>query len=408
MSEEIKVTIVVGGRWSAFDLAKGLHNRGALHRLITNYPRFLVRRWGIPDEKIVCLTASQWVYQIVHRVSRSRLDVRFQHIVHRLFAAAAARCLGGSQIVHAWSGFAEPSSKLCRKRNIPIVVDRMSSHMRTQCRLLDEETKRLGLRRAITHPSVVDMELREYETATKVVVPSRFVEKSFLQNGFGSEKLIYNPLGVDLSRFSPASGDAIKDATFRIIYTGSLTYRKGIHYLLDAFRLAAISGARLTLVGGTSSESDRLIGEPPDGLERVAHVPQSELVRHYRSASVFVLASIEEGMAMVQAQALACGLPLICTENTGGEDLLQIIAPSVEPVHEEGGVRRYPAGFVVPIRDPASIARCLLRLHHDPQLLLSQSQAALRIHQASLDWQAYSDRAITQYRQIIQTTPQHV
>jgi glycosyltransferase involved in cell wall biosynthesis len=121
-----------------------------------------------------------------------------------------------------------------------------------------------------------------------------------------------------------------------------------------------------------------------------------------------VIASIEEGMAMVQAQALACGLPLICTENTGGEDLLQIIAPSVEPIHEEGGVRRYPAGFVVPIRDPASIARCLDRLYQSPELLQKQSEAALKIHQASLDWQAYADRAIQHYRQIIQTTPQHV
>jgi glycosyltransferase involved in cell wall biosynthesis len=71
---------------------------------------------------------------------------------------------------------------------------------------------------------------------------------------------------------------------------------------------------------------------------------------------------------------------------------------------EEGGVRCYPAGFVVPIRDPASIARCLLRLHHDPQLLLSQSQAALGIHQASLDWQDYADRALVAYQQILSAT----
>ena len=34
----MKVTIVVGGRWHAFDLARELERQGHLHRLITNYP----------------------------------------------------------------------------------------------------------------------------------------------------------------------------------------------------------------------------------------------------------------------------------------------------------------------------------------------------------------------------------
>jgi glycosyltransferase involved in cell wall biosynthesis len=177
---------------------------------------------------------------------------------------------------------------------------------------------------------------------------------------------------------------------------------------VEGYRQSAIAGARLVLVGGPSDETGRLIGEPPPGLERVGHVHQSELVRHYRRASVFVLASIEEGMAMVQAQALACGLPLICTENTGGEDLLQLTSQGVAPVFEEQGVRRYPAGFVIPIRSSAAIARCLNRLSEDRALLLQQSRAARQIHESSLDWQAYADRAIKSYHEIIQRTPRHV
>ena len=406
MSAKLKVTILVGGRWHAFDLARGLKARGVLHRLVTSYPWFKVKRWGFSRDEVVTLPATQWVDQVVQRGVPARWRTKFQHFIHSHFAEAAARYVEGADIVHGWSSFSEPAIARCRALGIPFVLERSSSHMLTQCQLLKEEQSILGLHGGATHPEIVEMEIREYAAANRVAVPSRFVERSFIESGFPIERIAYNPLGVNLAQFSPGTEQA--SGEFRVIYAGSLTYRKGIHYLVEGYRQAAIAGARLVLVGGPSDETGQLIGEPPPGLERVGHVPQSELVRHYRRASVFVLASIEEGMAMVQAQALACGLPLICTENTGGEDLLQIIAPSVEPVHEEGGVRRYPAGFVVPIRDPASIARCLLRLHHDPQLLLSQSQAALRIHQASLDWQAYSDRAITQYRQIIQTTPQHV
>ena len=56
----------------------------------------------------------------------------------------------------------------------------------------------------------------------------------------------------------------------------------------------------------------------------MGHLPPDALVEHYQQSHCFVMSSIEEGMAMVQMQALACGLPLICTTNTGGEDLLRL------------------------------------------------------------------------------------
>jgi len=50
-------------------------------------------------------------------------------------------------------------------------------------------------------------------------------------------------------------------------------------------------------------------------------VPQTELARFYAGANAFVIASREEGLAVVLAQALAGGLPVICTDRTGGADL---------------------------------------------------------------------------------------
>ena len=103
---------------------------------------------------------------------------------------------------------------------------------------------------------------------------------------------------------------------------------------------------------------------------------------------------------MVQAQALACGLPLVCTENTGGEDLLQLLANGVAPV-SHGTTRQYPAGFVVPPRDVDALAHCLRRLAADSGLRAAQSAAARRIHTLALDWQAYADRALEIYSGIL-------
>ncbi|MFR7464137.1 MAG: glycosyltransferase [Phocaeicola vulgatus] len=53
-------------------------------------------------------------------------------------------------------------------------------------------------------------------------------------------------------------------------------------------------------------------------------IPESELVNYYSKAKVFVLLSKDEGLALVQPQAVACGLPLVITKHTGGDDLITI------------------------------------------------------------------------------------
>jgi len=66
-----------------------------------------------------------------------------------------------------------------------------------------------------------------------------------------------------------------------------------------------------------------LIDAPfPDDPRFVHHepVPQWELKEFYAAAHVFALASREDGFATVLGQALASGLPLVCTDRTGGAD----------------------------------------------------------------------------------------
>jgi glycosyltransferase involved in cell wall biosynthesis len=55
--------------------------------------------------------------------------------------------------------------------------------------------------------------------------------------------------------------------------------------------------------------------------------------------------SVEDGFALVVAEALACGLPVITTPNTGASDL-------IHPGEN---------GEVVPIRDPQALAQAALR-----------------------------------------------
>jgi starch synthase len=102
---------------------------------------------------------------------------------------------------------------------------------------------------------------------------------------------------------------------------------------------------------------------------------------------------------MVQLQALACGLPLVCTENTGGEDLLRLSGDRGHP--RELGIMEFPAGFVVPIRSPNAIAWCLRYLATELGVWEAKRQASLAIASLSLSWELYGDRAIARYASLI-------
>jgi len=268
--------------------------------------------------------------------------------------------------------------------------------MKMQCQLLREEYEHLGLHWAETHPEVVAQELREYELADKVAVPSLFVKDSFITQKFPEQRLILNHFGTNIKSFSPGLK---QDNVFRVIYAGSLSVRKGIHYLVQAFLKADMANSELCLVGGATMETPRLLTGADERIKLIGHVPQTQLVDYYRNSSVFVMASIEEGMAYVQAQALACRLPLICTTNTGGEDLLRM--HGVQPIKLEMGIEEYPAGYLVPIRNSEAIAICLKFFADNPKLLKEKQEAALELRNQDLSWQAYARRSIEAYKAII-------
>lgn len=396
----MRVTIVVGGRWHAFDLARGLQNEGHLHRLITNYPRWYVQKWGIESDKIVSLPLTFWAVKLIYKLGGERLMMRCQWRVHKWFADRASKYLEGSDLIHGWSQWSEPSLKWARARDIPTVLERSSAHILEQSKLLEEEHSRLGLQWARTHKKIERMEMDEYELCTKIAVPSLFVQRSFEKRHFPSNRLFRNTLGVNLQKFYPPqiTPMAPRISGLRVIYAGSLSIRKGIPDLLEVFSNDEIEDAKLILIGGSTPEVAPYIDRNAKNITCLGHRPQTELVKHYQKAHCFVMPSVEEGMAMVQLQAMACGLPLICTANTGGEDLLRLKGSRGRKLAD--GIEEFDAGYLVPINRPDAIKRCLQSIANDVGLWESKRNAALDIAGTGISWQAYADRAIGLYKEI--------
>jgi glycosyltransferase involved in cell wall biosynthesis len=202
--------------------------------------------------------------------------------------------------------------------------------------------------------------------------------RSFAEMGVPPDKVHVIPYGVRLENFQPtAEPSSGPNATFDVLFAGAVGLRKGVPYLLEAFAHLRHPRKRLRIVGAIQEDIRAVLPKlPMENVEMLGTVPQSELAALMSRSHVLILPSIEEGLALVQAQAMACGCPVICSTNTGGEDLFT-----------DG-----TEGFIVPIRDPTSLADRMQRLADDPNLQRSMREAALQRVRSIGGWKEYGDR----------------
>lgn len=383
------------GRWHAFDLARELQARGALDRLVTSYPRWKTRQWGIPDERVRSFFWHYLITRSIWECGGERLDIALSRFFCPWFGRAARHACRAARHLHIWAG---AGLEIMRQRaggpSPTILLDRASAHRTEQDRILAAEFREQRQRWPARPRSMSQRELEEYRLSDGVVVPSLFVLRTFLRQGFPEERIHLAGLGVNLQAFR-ASPPAPREA--RILYTGSLSIRKGIPRLLKAFRQANLPDAKLVLVGGMTREIRPYLQPLPPSIELKGHVPQAQLAEIYRQGSFFVMPSVEEGQAMVQLQGLASGLPLICTDHTGGEDLLA----SSGPGEEKGkGIHEYPGGFLVPASDEGALTEAMRLLLLRPGLLESKRKNVAAMDFESFSWGRYAERVLAIHEKV--------
>jgi glycosyltransferase involved in cell wall biosynthesis len=381
----VKITISVLGRFWLFYLAKQLQDHNLLGRLITSYPKFEAVRYGISPDKVDSLLIHEIHNRAWRKISRFTESLfNPQYMIFELFDRQAARhIMNQSDIFAGLSGCSLYSLRRARQMGAKTVLERGSSHMLYQRMILEEEYARFGLRKTVVHPQVVERELREYQEADFISIPSLFVKETFLQRGVPAAKLLHVPFGVDLTNFYPIPK---VDKTFRVIHCGNLSLRKGVHYLLQAFWELKLPGAELWLIGSLPEEIRPFLKQfASPAIRHLGPFPEPELHKYYSQGSVFCLASIEEGLAMVQVQAMACGLPLIITTNTGGADL----------------VREGREGFILPIRDVAALKEKILYCYENQEEVRRMGEAARERVRTGFTWADYGDKMMACYRRIL-------
>jgi alpha-maltose-1-phosphate synthase len=371
----MRVVLSTIGTFHTFDLARQLHKRGALRTIFSGYPWFKLKSERLPRESVKTFPYLHAPY--MRLIPHSSSVRQFWEWHDKLwFDRYVAGRLPECDIFCGLSSSALYSGRLAQSRQAKYICDRPSAHIRVQDRILREEYDRQGIHFPGIDPRVIRREEAEYEAADIITVPSTFAFDTFVESGIDRRKMRLAPYGVDLNTFFPCVQRS--ENRFNVLFVGSVTVRKGIRYLLDAFEKLKCLHKHLTLAGSVSPELESTLNRVrgKDQISILGHVQQHQLKEIMSASHVMVLPSVEEGLALVQAQAMACGCPVIASQNTGGRDLFT-----------DGN-----EGFIVPIRDADAIADRLQKLADNPDLRIRMSEAALRRVKSIGGWDQYGEK----------------
>jgi alpha-maltose-1-phosphate synthase len=375
----MQIVQAVLGAFHHFDLAHELHERGHLKKIYSTWPWARLKREGIPREFVESFIL---FHTPNYMLSRSRLYPKSLYwMVERWNLAAFDAWLSWKMpecdAFVAISSVGLKTGALVQRRGGKFICDRGSTHHRHQTNVLIEEYARWG----VANPPILmhhtELEEAIYAEADAITVPSTRAVKSFVDMGVPAAKMRQIPYGVRLERFSKVGEASSIRERFEAVFVGHVSLRKGIPYLLEAFAKVQHPNKRLRVVGAMQKELEAILPRfPLDGVEFLGAKPQAELPGILSGSHVLVLASVEEGLALVQAQAMACGCPVLATTATGSEDLYT------------DGVE----GFIVEDRDTAALTERMQRLIETPGLQERMSAAAMARVRTIGGWHEYGER----------------
>jgi glycosyltransferase involved in cell wall biosynthesis len=236
------------------------------------------------------------------------------------FDRYAARRLPPAEHLIAFNGQALRQLAAARQAHYESVsLLSANSHLRSVVRQHAKAHRQYPLERSWA-TRLLRRSLLEYDHADRIYVASRYTLESFVAEGYPEERLELFPFVPD-PRFAPGQTHATTD-TFDVVFTGRLTVDKGIPLLVDAVRRLDHPDLRLVLVGGWSSRGMRRFLQEALARDPRISIGPGDPLPHLRRARLYAHPTYEDGFAYAPVEAMACGVPVLVSEDTGMKDLV--------------------------------------------------------------------------------------
>ncbi|PJF41672.1 MAG: glycosyltransferase family 1 protein [Chloroflexi bacterium] len=257
----------------------------------------------------------------------------------------------------------------------------------------------------------VTVENQVIEWADRIIVatPAEYTQLLWLYRADRRKISILSP-GVDTTIFQPIpTAEAkqkigIEDNTHLLLYVGRLEPLKGIDTILEALHHIKnhnpqiLDNVRCLIIGGDnrSSDAQEIAGlkalreqlQLNDIVEFIGAKDHALLPYYYAAATVVIMPSDYESFGMVAVEAMASGTPVIASE-VGGLAYL---------------VRNDETGFLIPTREPMTLAERIVNIISNPQKVAQMRQAAIETAK-QYAWPTIAAKLIDIFQQSIKQSP---
>lgn len=378
MLESLQVHLISCGKWHLTNTAIAFHRREALEGIwISDNDRT-----KLPRHKVHRCWPFQLLMQPFYRIAP---QIMVEKAFYRWFSIwrcwARSRDYGQFNVAQAIMGYGTEPFEKAERCGALKVLDCQNSHPTNYYGYWQRECDIWCPGEQVPIPRWMFARMnRELEQADLILCPSVFVQDSMIANGIPETKCFLSPFGVDTSIFKLRARIPAKP---RFVCVGTICLRKGHQYLLRAFERVCnlIPDAELICVGDYKTDF-RIERARWEGrfthIKSLNHIALSELLA---TCTAFVFPSCEEGFARVIPEAMAVGLPIIASYESGATTLVT------------NGVE----GFIVRARDPEHIADAMIKAATDHDLNRRMGEAAYRKGVIKNTWQDYGDRLLEEY-----------
>lgn len=303
----MKVNVFSNGRFHIYYISRELSKLGHDVKYYTSRPKWRVKKFGMKSKNIhsyFWLVAP--LYFVLRLFPKQKAIYKIIDKISDLYLLLFAR---KAEILLFMCGGFTCSVKKAKNNNSVVICHTGSKHSITRMNKLLPVYPEM---KSDFEKSIL-REQTSYEIADYIYTVATHARDSFYENGIKS-KVICNISGVDVNEFYPLGE---KSRKYDLINVGNFSLRKGADLLTSYVEKSEYNFLH---VGALSEKIPEFAN-----VTHVDPVNQGELIKYYNSAKVFVFPSREEGLATVQVQALACGLPIVCTKDSGGEDLKEFL-----------------------------------------------------------------------------------
>lgn len=288
-------------------------------------------------------------------------------------------------ILHGFSGSCFYSMSEAKKQGKICIVDQHDVYYKMSDPLIEDELKKnpnnlSSISYWPPHKGYHKRVDEELKIADYAFVPSTFSLKTFKDYGIAKEKLILMPFGIEADSIRKEIASKERKE-FKVGFIGSIGLRKGIRYLMEAVREIDNPNIKLYIAGSFQAKGN-ILQEYRGYYNLMGYLSPSKKEGFISDLDVLVLPSLIDSFGIVILEAMAKGIAVIASENTGGPDI----------------INNGNDGFIVPIRNTEAIKEKILYLYNNRQKRVDMGRKALE-KVSNFTWDRYADR----YKNFIET-----